>query len=38
MSEATLFRRVAHDQVDREKRPGLATVERVEVLSRTLTS
>ncbi len=31
MSEATLFRWVAQDQVDRGERPGLPTVERVEL-------
>jgi transposase-like protein len=32
VSEATLFRWVAQDQVDREERPGLPTVERVELV------
>ena len=31
VSEATLFRWVAQDQVDRGERPGLPTVERVEL-------
>ena len=32
VSEATLFRWVAQDQVDRGERPGLPTVERVELV------
>ena len=31
VSQATLFRWVAQDQVDRGERPGLPTVERVEL-------
>jgi transposase-like protein len=31
LSEASLFRWVAQDQVDRGERPGLASAERVEV-------
>ena len=31
VSEATLFRWVAQDQIDRGERPGLPTVERVEL-------
>jgi transposase-like protein len=31
VSEATQFRWVAQDQVDRGERPGLPTVERVEI-------
>jgi transposase len=31
VSEATLFRWVVQDQVDRGERPGLPTVERVEI-------
>jgi transposase-like protein len=31
VSEATLFRWVTQDQVDRGERPGLPTVERVEI-------